>query len=102
MPWLFFSLSLQTYGAKVHQIKAEIGATVSQSEIEAALQSTNYKILTITHVDTSTGHFVPFFRRPHLNLALGVLSDVKAAAQIAKRVSPHTLVRSNVEISRLF
>jgi hypothetical protein len=60
------SLSLQTYGAKVHQIKAEIGATVSYSEIEAALQSTNYKILTITHVDTSTGHLVPLSSPPIL------------------------------------
>jgi hypothetical protein len=47
--------SLQTYGAKVDQIKAEIGAAVSQSDIEKALVSKKYKILTFTHVDTSTG-----------------------------------------------
>jgi aspartate aminotransferase-like enzyme len=47
--------SLQTYGAKVDQLKAAIGATVSQSEIETALKSKKYKILTFTHVDTSTG-----------------------------------------------
>ena len=47
--------SLQTYGAKVDQIKAEIGAAVSQGEIEKALKSKKYKVLTFTHVDTSTG-----------------------------------------------
>lgn len=47
--------SLQTYGAKVDQIKAEIGDTVSQSEIVKALKSKKYKVLTFTHVDTSTG-----------------------------------------------
>jgi alanine-glyoxylate transaminase / serine-glyoxylate transaminase / serine-pyruvate transaminase len=68
--------SLQTYGAKVDQIKAEIGAAVSQSEIEKALKSKKYKLLTFTHVDTSTA----------------VLSDAKAIAETVKRVSPETLV----------
>lgn len=47
--------SLQTYGAKVNQLRAGIGAAVSQSEIEKALISKKYKVLTFTHVDTSTG-----------------------------------------------
>lgn len=47
--------SLQTYGAKVDQIKAPIGAAVSQEDIEKALKSKKYKVLTFTHVDTSTG-----------------------------------------------
>jgi hypothetical protein len=51
----FFFRSLQTYGAMVDQLKAEIGAPVSQSAVEAALKTTKYKILTVTHVDTSTG-----------------------------------------------
>lgn len=49
------SSSLETYGAKVDQIKAEIGATVSQEAIASALKSKKYKLLTFTHVDTSTG-----------------------------------------------
>ena len=52
--------SLRTYGAKVDQIKAEIGASVSQSEIEKALEAKKYKILTLTHVDTSTGTSLTF------------------------------------------
>jgi alanine-glyoxylate transaminase/serine-glyoxylate transaminase/serine-pyruvate transaminase len=71
-----FQDCLQTYGAKVDQIKAEIGAVVSQSAIEEALKAKKYKILTFTHVDTSTA----------------VLSDAKAIAETVKRVSPDTLV----------
>jgi Serine-pyruvate aminotransferase/archaeal aspartate aminotransferase len=51
----FVIISLQTYGAKVDQIKAEIGAAVSQPDVEKALKSKKYKVLTFTHVDTSTG-----------------------------------------------
>lgn len=47
--------SLQTYGVKVDQIKADFGMTVSPSEVEKALGAKKYKIVTITHVDTSTG-----------------------------------------------
>ena len=59
----FFSRSLLTYGAKVDQLKAEIGAPVSQSAVEAALKTAKYKILTVTHVDTSTG-IICFTRIP--------------------------------------
>jgi alanine-glyoxylate transaminase/serine-glyoxylate transaminase/serine-pyruvate transaminase len=71
------SASLQTYGANVDQIKAQIGAAVRQEEVERALRSKKYKILTLTHVDTSTG----------------VLSDAKTIAETVKKVSPNTLVR---------
>lgn len=47
--------SLQTYGANVDQVKAQIGSAVSQDEVEKALQAKKYKIITVTHVDTSTG-----------------------------------------------
>jgi alanine-glyoxylate transaminase/serine-glyoxylate transaminase/serine-pyruvate transaminase len=39
----------------VTELKAEIGAAVSQDAVETALKADKYKILTITHVDTSTG-----------------------------------------------
>ncbi|KAF8884979.1 PLP-dependent transferase [Infundibulicybe gibba] len=71
-----FADCLQTYGAKVDQIKAEIGTAVGQTEIANALAKKKYKIVTFTHVDTSTG----------------VLSDAKAIAETVKRVSPDTLV----------
>lgn len=47
--------SLQTYGANVDQLKAEIGAAVKEADVERALQAKKYKIVTVTHVDTSTG-----------------------------------------------
>ena len=55
-----FVPSLQTYGANVDQIKAEIGAVVSQTDIEEALKAKKYKVLTFTHVDTSTGALSPY------------------------------------------
>lgn len=69
--------SLQTYGAKVDQVTAPFGESVSASAIEEALSKKKYKLVTLTHVDTSTG----------------VLSDPKQLSDIVKRVSPDTLVR---------
>jgi len=71
-----FADCLQTYGAKVDQIKADFGAAVKAADVEKALQSKKYKIVTITHVDTSTA----------------VLSDAKAIAEAVRKVSPETLV----------
>ncbi|HUS86507.1 MAG TPA: alanine--glyoxylate aminotransferase family protein [Bacteroidales bacterium] len=45
---------LERYGANVNILKSELGATVSDERIEAELQKGAYKVLTFTHVDTST------------------------------------------------
>ncbi|KIJ15900.1 hypothetical protein PAXINDRAFT_176387 [Paxillus involutus ATCC 200175] len=71
-----FADCLQTYGVKVDQLKAEVGGTVKQSDIEVALKSKKYKLITATHVDTSTA----------------VLSDIKGVAEVVRKVSPDTLV----------
>ncbi|KAI9886882.1 MAG: hypothetical protein M1823_001318 [Watsoniomyces obsoletus] len=71
-----FADCLRVYGANPIQLKARIGSRPSLSEVEQALQEKPYKMITITHVDTSTG----------------VLSDVKALAELVHRVSPETLV----------
>ncbi|KIM56501.1 hypothetical protein SCLCIDRAFT_132517, partial [Scleroderma citrinum Foug A] len=71
-----FADCLQTYGAKVDQIKAEVGGTVKESDVESALKSKKYKIITVTHVDTSTA----------------VLSNIKVVAEVVRKVSPDTLV----------
>lgn len=68
--------SLQAYGANVTQLGAPIGAAVTPSQLEGALRQKQYKLVTITHVDTSTG----------------VLSDVKALTAVVRRLSPQTLV----------
>ena len=57
--------SLDTYGATVTQIKAPIGATVPLIDIEKALKEKKYKILTFTHVDTSTGIYIPSLNVPY-------------------------------------
>ncbi|KAK7031364.1 PLP-dependent transferase [Favolaschia claudopus] len=71
-----FTECLEIYGAKVDQLKAEVGGVVATEEIESALKAKKYRLLTFTHVDTSTG----------------VLSDAKAIAETVRRVSPETLV----------
>ncbi|KAL4905745.1 hypothetical protein BDW74DRAFT_151939 [Aspergillus multicolor] len=71
-----FANCLQTYGANATQLKAPIGERPSFEAIEQALKEKPYKVITITHVDTSTG----------------VLSDIKTVAEIVRRVSPQTLV----------
>lgn len=71
-----FGDCLTTYGANVTQLRAPIGKRPQLAEIEAALKEKKYKLITITHVDTSTG----------------VLSDIKAVSELVHKVSPETLV----------
>jgi len=71
-----FVACLETYGIRVTQLTAPIGDRPSLAKIEKALAEKDYKILTVTHVDTSTG----------------VLSDPKTVAEVVRRVSPNTLV----------
>jgi alanine-glyoxylate transaminase/serine-glyoxylate transaminase/serine-pyruvate transaminase len=46
---------LERYGAEVDHVRAPLGDRPSTEEVEAALSQANYKVMTITHVDTSTG-----------------------------------------------
>ena len=71
-----FADCFETYGVKATQLKAPIGDRPQLDEVEKALKEKNYKLLTVTHVDTSTG----------------VLSEVEALTKLVKRVSPDTLV----------
>jgi len=71
-----FADCFETYGVKATQLKAPIGDRPQLDQVEAALKENKYKILTVTHVDTSTG----------------VLSEIKALSELVHRVSPETLV----------
>ncbi len=71
-----FSDCFETYGVKATQLKAPIGDRPQLPEIEKALKENKYKLITITHVDTSTG----------------VLSEIKAVSELVHQVSPETLV----------
>jgi alanine-glyoxylate transaminase/serine-glyoxylate transaminase/serine-pyruvate transaminase len=71
-----FAECFRTYGVRPTQIKAPIGSRPQLDEIEAALRSKPYKMITVTAVDTSTG----------------VLSELRSLSQLVRRVSPDTLV----------
>ncbi|KAJ5804685.1 uncharacterized protein N7518_000988 [Penicillium psychrosexuale] len=71
-----FGDCLEVYGAQVTHIRAQVGERPSLQDIEKALSQKFYKLITITHVDTSTG----------------VLSDIKNVTKLVRRVSPATLI----------
>ncbi|CAD6573861.1 MAG: hypothetical protein CYPHOPRED_005231 [Cyphobasidiales sp. Tagirdzhanova-0007] len=70
-----FADCLSIYGAKVEQLVAPVGDKPNLTQIEEALKKRKYKMLTFTHVDTSTG----------------VLSDAKEICELTKRISPDTI-----------
>ena len=71
-----FGVCTERHGGEVTQLKAEIGASPSLDEIEAALRSGRYKLVTVTQVDTSTG----------------VQSDVQGIARLARQYGALSLV----------
>lgn len=64
-----FAEIVTRYGAEVSQVKAPVGGRPEVEAVEAALKERSYKLMTVTHVDTSTG----------------VLNDVEKLAEIAHR-----------------
>lgn len=60
---------LKRYGANVTFLQSEVGDVVPLETVEAELATGNYKLMTFTHVDTSTG----------------VLVDAKAMAALAQK-----------------
>ena len=60
--------SLARYGAEVVHVRAPIGDRPSLDEVEAALREDRFKLMTVTHVDTSTG----------------VVTDVEGLAELAR------------------
>ena len=71
-----FADCFETYGIKATQLKAPIGDRPQLPDVERALKEKKYKLLTVTHVDTSTG----------------VLSEIKALSELVHQISPETLV----------
>ena len=64
-----FGALLERYGAQVTQIRAVPGGCPSLNEVEQALAADPYKLVIVTHVDTSTG----------------VLADVAGVARLARQ-----------------
>lgn len=71
-----FADCFETYRVKATQLKAPIGDRPQLDEVKKALQEKKYKLITITHVDTSTG----------------VLSEIEPLVKLVREVSPETLV----------
>ncbi|CAI5739613.1 unnamed protein product [Peronospora destructor] len=72
-----FAECLQHYGAKITHIRGKIGSQPSVIELEKVLQSgVSFKVVTITHVDTSTG----------------VRAHVKEFAAAIRRIQPDTVI----------
>jgi len=71
-----FADCFDTYGVTATQLKAPIGDRPQLDEVKKALEEKQYKMITVTHVDTSTG----------------VLSEIKALSELVHKVSPETLV----------
>ncbi len=67
---------LERYGAQVTHVKAPVGDRPSIEEVEAALKQAHFKVMSITHVDTSTA----------------VIADVKALAKLAQQHDALSLV----------
>jgi alanine-glyoxylate transaminase/serine-glyoxylate transaminase/serine-pyruvate transaminase len=67
---------LERYGAKVTHIKPAAGQHPSLTEVEQALKAGHFKVMTITHVDTSTG----------------VLADVKGLAALGQKYGALVIV----------
>ena len=64
-----FDALLARYGADVTHVRAPVGGRPALDEVEAALKADSFKLMTVTHVDTSTG----------------VLTDVKGLAALARQ-----------------
>ena len=60
---------LSRYGAEVTHVRAEIGDRPTLDAVAAALVADDYKLMTVTHVDTSTG----------------VITDVEGLAKLARQ-----------------
>jgi len=71
-----FGALLERYGAEVTHVRAPVGGRPPLDEVATALQQERFKLMTITHVDTSTG----------------VLTDVKGLAALGQRYGALVIV----------
>lgn len=75
---------LERHGAEVVQVRAgAVGDAPSVQEVERALASGRFKVMTVTHVDTSTGVLAPVEPLVRLAQAQGVLSIVDGVCATA-------------------
>lgn len=82
----FFSdrmgLMLARHGATVTHLRAPPGQAPALEEVRRALATASYKVMTITHVDTSTGVLAPVQQLAALAKEAGVLSVVDGVCSV--------------------
>ncbi|MGB1317165.1 MAG: pyridoxal-phosphate-dependent aminotransferase family protein [Flavobacteriales bacterium] len=74
---------LKRYGANVTYLQSEVGDIVPLEMIDAELASGNYKLMTFTHVDTSTGVLVDAKAMGALAQKYNVLSILDGVCSVA-------------------
>jgi alanine-glyoxylate transaminase/serine-glyoxylate transaminase/serine-pyruvate transaminase len=78
-----FATLLQRYGAQVTRLSTSPGNRPGLAQIKATLESDSYKLLTITHVDTSTAVIAEVQQIAALGRKLGVLVVVDGVCSVA-------------------
>src|SRR3990172_7153737 len=78
-----FAEILNRYGATVDRIKADLGNSVDMEAVDRKLKSGNYKLLTVTQVDTSTGVAVDVKRLGDLAHQYGTLVVLDGVCSVA-------------------
>ncbi len=69
-----FAAIVERYGAKVTLLRPPVGDVVPLDQIETTLKSDHFKLVTVTHVDTSTGVVAPVKDIAALAARYGALS----------------------------
>jgi len=83
-----FAAILERYGAQVTLVNAPPGDRPGLEQIKSALESDSYKLMTITHVDTSTGVLVDVQQVAALGKQYGVLVIVDGVCSVAGEELP--------------
>ena len=78
-----FATILQRYGAEVSLVSAPPGGRPNLEEVKSALESGSFKLLTITHVDTSTAVLAEVQAIANLGRQYGVLVIVDGVCSVA-------------------
>lgn len=83
-----FGYILARYGAEVTHVRAAVGDQPALEAVEQALRSKSYRLMTITHVDTSTGVLADVQRLSSLGRKYETLVVVDGVCSVAGEALP--------------
>jgi alanine-glyoxylate transaminase/serine-glyoxylate transaminase/serine-pyruvate transaminase len=78
-----FGTLLERYGAQVTHVRAPVGGRPTLDEVESALSQNSFKLMTVTHVDTSTGVLTDVAGIAALGRQYGALVVVDGVCSVA-------------------